>query len=137
MNALELWFTNVLSGNEVEPNSVLAGECQYLSNHWVGLTQFLRITGAPLDNNALEAILKYMITYRKNSQSFKTAYSADYGSRLISIIVTCMINDVDAIDYITELQIHEPTVWKDPAAWMPWQYQQTLKEIVEPTRQAA
>lgn len=131
MDELEAWFTSVLSDNNVEPNSVLADECQYLSNHWVGLTQFLRIKGAPLDNNALEAILKYMITYRKNSQSFKTAYSADYGSRLVSIIVTCMINGVDAIDYFTQLQIHEHAVWKNPAAWMPWQYQQTLSERAE------
>ena len=137
MKTLETWFNRVLSEGEVEPNSVLAAECQYLSNHWEGLTQFLRIAGAPLDNNALEAILKYMITYRKNSQSFKTVYSANYGSRLISIIVTCMVNNIDAIDYLTQLQIHEPAVWENPEAWAPWQYQKTLQQIDVPQAQAA
>ncbi len=137
MKKLETWFNGILSEGEVEPNSVLAAECQYLSNHWEGLTQFLRIAGAPLDNNALEAILKYMITYRKNSQSFKTVYSADYGSRLISIIVTCMVNNIDAIDYLTQLQLHEHAVWQNPAAWAPWQYRQTLSQIDAPQAQAA
>ncbi|MGI9250860.1 MAG: IS66 family transposase [Pseudohongiellaceae bacterium] len=118
-----------------EPNSVLAGECQYLINHWEGLTAFLRVAGAPLDNNALEAMLKFMITYRKNSQTFRTAYSADYGSRLISVIVTCMINGVNAIDYLTQLQRHEKSVWQNPAAWTPWQYQATLNRAN--ARQAA
>jgi transposase len=137
MDELETWFTTVLSDNEAEPNGVLAAECQYLSNHWFGLTQFLRIKGAPLDNNALESILKYMITYRKNSQSFKTAYSANYGSRLISIIITCMVNHINAVDYITQLQLHEQAVWGNPEAWMPWQYQQTLSEIEMLKSQAA
>jgi transposase len=137
MKTLETWFNRVLLEGEVEPNCVLANECQYLSNHWEGLTQFLRIAGAPLDNNALEAMLKYMITYRKNSQSFKTVYSADYGSRLISIIVTCMVNDIDAIDYLTQLQLHEHAVWQNPAAWAPWQYRQTLQQIADPQAQAA
>ena len=127
MEELETWFNQVLTGDEVEPNGALATECQYLSNHWKGLTQFLRIPGAPLDNNALEAMLKYMIMYRKNSQFFRTAYSAEYGSRIISIIVTCMKNQIDAIDYLTQLQLNEQAVWNNPEAWTPWQYQQTLQ----------
>jgi len=73
MDELKAWADQVLSGDEVEPSSVLANECQYLCNHWAGLTQFLRFLrtpGAPLDNNALEAILKTMIMYRKNSLFF-------------------------------------------------------------------
>jgi len=70
MDELKTWVDQVLLGDEVEPNCVLASECQYLCNHWPGLTQFLRTPGAPLDNNALEAILKYMIMYRKNSLFF-------------------------------------------------------------------
>ena len=137
MDQLKAWVDQVLSGDEVEPNSVLNYECQYVSNHWAGLTQFLRTAGAPLDNNALEAILKYMIIYRKNSQFFKTLYSAQYGSRLVSIIVTCRVNEIDAIDYLTQLQQHEQAVWHNPDAWTPWQYQQTLTQMATPQKKAA
>ena len=139
MQALKEWVEYILSG-AAEPNSILAAECQYLSNHWTGLTLFLEIPGAPLDNNALEAILKYMIMYRKNSQCFKTAYSAKYGSRLVSVIVTCLLNNVDAINYLTELQRHEGEVWRDAPAWAPWNYRHTLQQMAEAqgdARQAA
>jgi len=139
MQELKEWAEQVLSSG-AEPNSPLAAECRYLSTHWAGLSLFLEVPGAPLDNNALEAALKYMITYRKNSQSFKTVYSADYGSRLISVIVTCMVNNIDAIDYLTQLQCHEDAVWRDPQAWSPWNYQHTLQHRVDAesgARQAA
>jgi transposase len=130
MQELKAWAERILSSG-AEPNSPLATECQYLWNHWDGLTLFLKVPGAPLDNNALEAMLKYMITYRKNSQSFKTVYSAQYGSRLISLIVTCMVNNIDAIDYLTQLQRHEEAVWSAPEAWAPWHYQQTLEQVAK------
>lgn len=131
MNNLKTWVDLMLSEGGAEPNSVLARECQYLSTHWVGLTRFLEVPGAPLDNNVLEAMLKYMITYRKNSQIFKTVYSAEYGSRLISVMVTCMVNGINAIDYLTQLQRHEAAVWSDPGAWAPWCYRQTLSQLAE------
>ncbi len=129
MNQLKAWVDQMLSEGGAEPNSLLASECQYLSNHWTGLMRFLEIPGAPLDNNILEAALKYMIMYRKNSQTFKTVYSAEYGSRLISVMVTCMVNGIDAIDYLTQLQRHEAAVWCAPGAWAPWHYQQTLNQL--------
>jgi hypothetical protein len=126
MEAMKTRLEAILA--EAEPNGVLARECRYFLNHWSGLTAFLRVPGAPLDNNKLEAMLKYMITHRKNSLFFGTAYSAEYGSRLISLMVTCLDNNIDAIDYLTQLQIHEPEVWHTPRAWLPWRYRQTLKE---------
>ncbi|MEJ2445764.1 MAG: transposase [Exilibacterium sp.] len=98
---------------EAEPNGVLARECRYILSHWSGLSAFLRVPGAPLDNNKLETMLKYMITHRKNSLFFGTAYSAEYGSRLMSLMVTSLVNGIDAIDYLTQLQIHEPEVWRN------------------------
>jgi hypothetical protein len=70
-----------------------------------------------------------MIMYRKNSQCFKTAYSAEYDSRLVSIIVTCLLNNVDAIDYLTKLQLHEQEIWRNGEAWAPWNYRQTLQRM--------
>jgi len=67
----------------------------------------------------------------------KTEYSAQYGSRRVSLIVTCMANGVDAIDYLTTLQPHEQAVWDNPAAWTPWQYQHTLGQMITPQVQTA
>ena len=116
----------------VEPNSALGRELTYLLNHWEELTQFLKIAGAPLDNNLCERILKILIMYRKNSQIYVTEYSAYNLHIITSIIATCRLNDIDAIDYLTQLQIHEEAVWANPDRWLPWSYKEAVEQLSQP-----
>ena len=58
---------------KVEPNSGLGKAISYLLNHWEKLTLFLRVPGAPLDNNIAERALKKAILHRKNSLFYKNA----------------------------------------------------------------
>jgi len=44
----------------------------------------------------------------------------------MSLIHTCELNDVNPFDYLTKLQKHAEQLAKNPAAWMPWNYRQTL-----------
>ena len=37
--------------NRIEPNSGLGEVIQFMTKHWQKLTLFLRVAGAPLDNN--------------------------------------------------------------------------------------
>jgi hypothetical protein len=37
------------------------------------------------------------------------------------------LNGVNPFDYLTELQKHAEELAKNPAAWMPWNYRQTLQ----------
>ena len=48
-----------------------------MQNRWTELTQFLRVPGAPLDNNVTERILKMAILHRKNSLFYRTQRGAD------------------------------------------------------------
>ena len=45
----------------------------------------------------------------------------------MSLIHTCELNGVNPFDYLTELQKHVPELAKTPAAWMPWNYRETLQ----------
>jgi len=54
MTALKRWLEQQLHDREVEPNSSLGKALAYLLGHWTKLTQFLRIPGAPIDNNIVE-----------------------------------------------------------------------------------
>ena len=38
----------------------------YMQNHWEALTLFLKVPGAPLDNNLCEQVLKRAILHRKS-----------------------------------------------------------------------
>lgn len=118
-----------------EPNGALARELRYLLTHWEGLTQFLRIAGASLDNNLCERLIKIMIKYRKNSLFFVTGYSASYLSALMSVIATAHLNNANVHHYLTVLQENEMAVWQSPGDWMPWNYHTALREAV--TRQSS
>ena len=63
---------------------------------------------------------------RKNSLFYKTENGAEVGDLFMSLIHTCELNDANPFDYLTELQKHAAELAKNPAAWMPWNYRQTL-----------
>jgi len=126
MEKLHAWLRAQLDEKKVEPNSGLGTAMTYLLKHWDRLTLFLRQAGAPLDNNICERALKKAIRHRKNSLFYKTETGAEVGDLFMSLIHTCELNGVNPFDYLTQLQKHATELAHDPAAWMPWNYQETL-----------
>jgi hypothetical protein len=126
MDNLHDWLQRQLDKKLVEGNSSLGEAIQYLLNRWDPLTLFLRKAGAPLDNNICERALKKAILHRKNSLFYKTRNGAHVGDIYMSLIYTCELNDVNALDYLNQLQLHASDVAADPARWMPWNYRDNL-----------
>ena len=54
----------------------------------------------------MERALKKAILHRKNSLFYKTRNGAQMGDLFMSLIHTCELNEVNAFDYLTELQLH-------------------------------
>ena len=46
----------------------------------------------------------------------------------MSLIHTCELSGVNPFDYLIELQKHAEELAKNPAAWMPWNYRETLQQ---------
>lgn len=126
MDELYAWLNKQLDDKLAESNSSLGKGIKYMLNHWEALTQFLRIPGAPLDNNILEQALKIPIRIRKNSMFFATEHGAYVGSMLLSLICTCMAANKNPVEYLTALQINKTQVVKEPHLWMPWNYQDAM-----------
>jgi hypothetical protein len=126
MDDLEVWLEEQILEKKVEPNSGLGEAISYMQNHWKPLTLFLREAGAPLDNNVVERALKKAILHRKNSYFFKTQHGADVGDIFLSLIYTCELSGVNPFHYLTELQRHAGELRDNPAAWMPWNYEEAL-----------
>lgn len=126
MKKLEDWFREQLDGHLVEPNSGLGEAIVYMTKHWPKLTLFLREAGAPLDNNIAERALKKAILHRRNSLFYKTLNGARVGDTFMSLIHSAELNDVAPFDYLVALLRHHKNVADNPAAWMPWNYQQAL-----------
>jgi transposase len=126
MEELRAWLKRQFDERLVEPNSGLGAAINYLRKHWEKLTLFLRVAGAPLDNNICERALKKAIMHRKNSLFYKTQNGADVGDLYMSLIHTCELNGVNPFDYLNELQRHTDAVASDAGAWLPWNYHQQL-----------
>ena len=122
LESLHDWLEQPLEDREVEPNSTLGKAFNYLLKHWTELTQFLRVPGAPLDSNVVERALKLMIRQRNNSLFFASAYSAQVGSVLGSVIATALKAGVNVLDYLVALQHHRHEVMAHPSRWLPWNY---------------
>lgn len=132
MEELRVWMETQLSEHRTEPNSGLGKAIQYMLRHWMPLTLFLRVAGAPLDNNVVERALKKAILHRKNSLFYKTLHGAEVGDLYMSLIHTCELNGVNSFDYLTELQRHSSDLRRAPADWMPWNYRATLAHMRPP-----
>lgn len=94
----------------------------YLLDRWETLTKFLRVPGAPLDNNPTERLLKAAILHRKNSLHYKTQRGADVGDAFMTVIETCRANGVNPFDYMLAVVKNAEAAGRDPGKWMPWNY---------------
>jgi transposase len=126
MEKLERWMKEQFDERKVEPNSTLGEAILYMQKHWSKLTLFLRMPGAPLDNNICERALKKTILHRKNALFYKTLNGAKVGDIFMSLIHTAELNRVAPFDYLVALLRHPAEADASPADWMPWNYQETL-----------
>jgi transposase len=126
MEELRGWMEVQFAQHLVEPNSGLGKAITYFQRHWKGLTAFLREAGAPLDNNLCERALKRAVLHRKNALFYRTVHGSEVGDLFMSLIHTCELADVNAFDYLSQLQRHAAELRINPAAWMPWNYQNNL-----------
>jgi transposase len=129
MEQLHVWLVRQFDERRVEPNSGLGKAISYLLRHWEKLTLFLRVAGAPLDNNICEQALKKAIRHRRNSLFYKTPHGAHVGDMFMSLIATCELCGANPFDYLTELDRHADRAASNPAAWMPWNYRETLASL--------
>ena len=126
MKALEQWMQRQFDERLIEPNSALGAAILYMQKRWSELTLFLRVEGAPLDNNTAERALKKAILHRRNSLFYRTLAGAHVGDVFMSLIHTAELNDLAPFEYLVALQRNAVALAANPAAWMPWTYQATL-----------
>jgi len=129
MTKLQAWLEAQFAERKTEPNSGLGKAIKYLLNHWRPLTLFLRVAGAPLDNNIVERALKRAVLHRKNALFYRTLHGAQVGDLFMSLIHTCQLCGANSFAYLTELQRHAQELADNPAEWMPWNYRQTLDRV--------
>jgi len=129
MGYLKRWMYRQLHDKKTEPSSGLGQAITYMLKHWKKLVCFLRVPGAPLDNNIVERALKRAILHRKNALFYKTQNGALVGDRFMSLIHTAELAGANPWDYLVQLQRHAAPVEERPADWMPWNYRDALADL--------
>ena len=122
MAELKTWMEEQLAAHEFEVNDVLGEAVGYFLNHYSGLTQFCKVTGAPIDNNLAERILKHAVLNRKNSLFYKTEHGAAVGDIIMSLIQSCALSQINVFDYLVTLLGNARWVRAAPGKWLPWNY---------------
>ncbi|MFZ7110801.1 MAG: IS66 family transposase, partial [Desulfatiglandales bacterium] len=120
MDNLKVWCETQFEQKLVEPNSGLGKAIKYMLKHWNKLTRFLKVPGAPLDNNICERALKYAILHRKNALFFKTRNGAYVGDLFMSIIHTCQLAGVNPLNYLTWVLKNLKKLQVNPSDFLPW-----------------
>lgn len=122
MKDLKKWLASQLDDKKIEPNSSMGQAITYMLKHWKGMTLFLHVAKAPLDNNLCEQVLKKAILHRKNALFYKSFYGAYVGDVFMSLIYTCQFCKANPFKYLKALQENTDSVVKEPGKWMPWNY---------------
>ena len=71
--------------------------------------------------------------FSKTSLFYKTRNGARVGDIYMSLIHTCELNDINAFDYLNQLQLNALDVVEHPVCWMPWNYQDNAADGDERT----
>ena len=136
MAGLHTWIEALFADKHVEPNSGLGGALHYMLKRWEALTLFLRVAGAPLDNNMSERSLKYAIRQRRTSLFYRTMNGARVGDIYTALIVTTQLHGGDPFRYLTALFTNCKAVAAATAEWLPWNYEGALARL-DPRHAAA
>lgn len=132
MEALRIWIDEWLEHRRAdEPNGRLGKALRYLRRHWTGLTQFLRLSDAVLDNNLCEQALKRAVLLRKNALFFKTEHGAAVGDIWLSVVETCRHNGVNPFEYLVAVVRNAAAARARPREWLPWNYTEAELEARE------
>lgn len=100
MEEIQDYCNGLLKNKTVEPNSSLGKAINYLNNHWEAFTLFLRVPGVILTNNENEQLIKRSVLNRKNAYFFRNEIGAKIGDILMSVIETCVYNNVNPWKYL-------------------------------------
>jgi hypothetical protein len=129
MNAMFDWMQRELDSHNVEPNSLLGGIFEYFLNRRQKLLAFTEYPGAPIDNNAVEQIIKSIALIRKNALFFKSLTGANDADKILSVGITAGMAEANLYDDFVNLQRYADEVKARPQDFLPWNYKKTVETL--------
>jgi transposase/FtsZ-binding cell division protein ZapB len=97
-----------------------------VERHWGGLTRFLDNPELPLDNNAMERLLRTPVVGRKNFYGSGSQWSGELAARVWTVAATAARANLNPLSYLTDLLTACATNGSRPLAgyainrFLPW-----------------
>ena len=93
----------------VPPNSAIAKAIQYTVNNWTALTRLLDNAQMPIDNNAVENLIRPLAIGRKNWLFAGSEIAGRRGAAIMSLIHSARLNGLDPQAYLRDVLERLPT----------------------------
>ena len=95
----------LLEGCPFTADCPLINAMAYFLRHNKNLTEFLKDARIPVDNNAVERLIRPVALLRKNSLFVKKPDSAQNTAILLSLALTCELAGVNALAYFADVMV--------------------------------
>lgn len=102
LNKLREWLDGEIAAS-ILPQSSLGKAVNYLKNHWEALLEYTTAGDLPIDNNAIERLMKRVATGRKNWLFVGSVRAGLRNARLMSLASSAYRHDLDVEAYLEEL----------------------------------
>jgi hypothetical protein len=123
------WMQKELDDKNVEPNSQLGGVFEYFLTRRNSLMAFTEYPGAPIDNNTVEQLIKFVALIRKNSNYYRTTVGSGDSDKILTVGVTAGLYGSNLYVYFTQIQKYPEEVKANPESFLPWNVETTLKRL--------
>ena len=107
LDAFEIWLQ--AQQMLVPPNSAIAKAIRYTLSNWTALTRLLDNAQMPIDNNAVENLIRPLAIGRKNWLFAGSEIAGRRGAAIMSLIHSAKLNGLDPQAYLKDVLERLPT----------------------------
>ncbi len=125
------------------PKSKLRGAIGYMTNRWKAFARYLECGTIPIDNNRVEAALKYAVLGRKAWLFFGSPQAGETAAILFTLTKSCNRHRVDPLAYLRDVYTRLPAMPASelesllPDRWIQEHPEHRIQQRVDEARQRA
>ena len=102
LKRLRQWLDGPIATDAL-PKSKFGKSIKYIRNHWDALQKFTQDGRLPIDNNAVEALMKQIATGRKNWLFLGSVRAGERNAKLMSLVSSAHRQDLDVEKYLEDV----------------------------------
>lgn len=103
LDKFKLWMEAQIANTALLPKDRIRKACNYALRRWDTLTVYLLFSNLKISNIQAEQTIRPTVVGRKNWLFHGSEDGAEYSAILYSILLTCRLQEVNAVEYLTDV----------------------------------